>query len=55
MKLKIEREDIEPVCPYCEKKVTRLVEVKRTFFDITRVICCPECHKILGITDGATR
>ena len=50
--MKIEIEDIKPICPHCEKKLDQLVEVKRGLFKINRVFCCPECHKILGLAAG---
>ena len=53
MAVKIEPQDIVPVCPFCEKKVEKLIEVKRGFFTINRVLCCPHCHKILGVSAGA--
>ncbi len=51
--VKIEKEDIKPVCPHCQMKLAKLVEVKRGWFSINRVFCCPHCHKILGISAGA--
>ena len=48
--VKIEKEDIRPVCPHCEATVDRLLEVHRGWFTINRVFCCPHCHKIVGIS-----
>lgn len=50
--VKIEKEEITPVCPFCEKKVERLIEVRRGWFTINRVFCCPHCHKIVGLSSG---
>jgi len=53
MTVKIETKDITPVCPFCEKQVKKLIEVKRGMFKINRVFCCPHCNKIVGISAGA--
>lgn len=50
--VKIVKEDIQPVCPHCEKPVDRLIEVDRGWFVINRVFCCPHCHKIVGMAAG---
>lgn len=50
--LKIERRAIDPICPYCEAPLKKLILVKRGFFTINRVFCCPHCRKILGISSG---
>ena len=50
--LKIEKHEIEPLCPHCEKVVTKLIEVRRAWFSVNRVFCCPHCRKILGMTAG---
>jgi hypothetical protein len=49
---KIEKENIKPVCPHCEKEVKKLIEVSRNWFAVNRVFCCPHCHKIVGRTVG---
>jgi len=51
--VKIEKKQIEPVCPFCEKTVKKLIEVKRGWFAINRVFCCPHCSKIVGTAAGA--
>ncbi len=51
--VEIEKEDIDPICPHCEKVLKKLIEVKRGWFSINRVFCCPHCHKIVGISAGA--
>ena len=51
--VRIEKEDIEPICPFCDSHLDRLVEVKRGWFSINRVFCCPNCRKIVGISAGA--
>jgi hypothetical protein len=51
-KLDIERADITPICPHCEHKVNKLIEVSRGYFAVNRVFCCPRCHKILGMSAG---
>ena len=45
-----ERDDL--VCPFCERKLEKLVEVKKGFFETNRVFCCPHCHKIVGMSAG---
>lgn len=52
--VKIEREDITPKCPHCEERIEVLIEVKRGWFAVHRVFCCPACEKIVGMTAGAT-
>ena len=49
--MKIEKEEIKPVCPYCEAKLERLTQVKASMLADHKVICCSRCHKILHITD----
>jgi len=51
--VQIEKKKITPVCPYCEQKVSRLIEVNRGWFSVNRVFCCPHCHKIVAMTAGA--
>ncbi|QDT95575.1 hypothetical protein [Gimesia aquarii] len=51
--VKIEKEDIKPICPHCEKELDKLVEVNRGWFSVNRVFCCPFCKKIVGISAGA--
>ncbi|NNE70550.1 MAG: hypothetical protein HKN29_09345 [Rhodothermales bacterium] len=51
-KLEIEKADVSPVCPHCERKVEKLIEISRGFFAVNRVFCCPHCHKILGMAAG---
>ena len=52
MAVNIESQDIVPVCPFCEKPVAKLIEVKRGWFSVNRVFCCPHCHKIVGLSAG---
>ncbi len=52
MAVKIESKNIVPVCPFCEKKVKKLIEVKRGWFSVNRVFCCPYCHKIVELSAG---
>ncbi len=47
--MKIEKEEIKPVCPFCEAKLDRLTQVKTGWFAENRIFCCPRCHKVLGI------
>ena len=51
--MKIEKADIRPKCPHCEKELDKLIEVKRGWFTINRVFCCPLCQKIVGMAAGA--
>lgn len=51
-KLKIEQADITPICPHCDKEIEKLIEVSRGFMSINRVFCCPNCHKIVGVSSG---
>ena len=50
--LRIEKEEIKPICPFCEKWLERLVEVKRKWHQGERVFCCPYCKKIVGIINS---
>ena len=45
------------ICPYCENEIllsdildkkTRSFEKKRVLHGEMRMLCCPNCHKILG-------
>jgi hypothetical protein len=48
--VKTEKRDIKPICPHCEAKVERLIEVKHGWFTDHRVYCCPDCEKIVGVS-----
>lgn len=48
----IDKEEIDPICPFCDAKLDRLVQVSRGWFAINRVFCCPHCRKVLGMTAG---
>ena len=50
--VKIEKGDITPKCPHCEKEVKKLIQVNRGWFATNRVFCCPHCRKIVGISAG---
>jgi hypothetical protein len=41
--------ELTPICPFCEKEVDRLIEVKKGYFTTKRVYCCPHCRKIVGV------
>ncbi len=43
MAVKIESKDITPICPFCEKKVDKLIEIKRGWFSVNRVFCWHKC------------
>lgn len=49
----VEKEDITPVCPHCEKDLDKIVEVDRGFFSVARVYCCPHCRKVIGVSSGS--
>lgn len=49
-KMKFEKEEVRPVCPFCEARLERMIEVKQGWFASNRVYCCPHCRKILGIS-----
>jgi len=51
--VRIDKEDIDPICPHCQMLLQRLIQVKRGFFAVNRVFCCPHCRKVLGISAGA--
>ena len=51
--VKIGKEEIVPVCPFCDEQVERLIEVKRGWYTINRVFCCPHCRKIVGLSAGS--
>ena len=54
MAVSIIQKDITPVCPYCEKEVEEVVEASRQgVFVVTRIYCCPHCHKILSIASNS--
>ncbi len=46
-----ERDDVSPICPYCEKKL-HTVYTKRieSFFGKRYMFFCPHCNKVLGVT-----
>jgi wobble nucleotide-excising tRNase len=46
-----EAEHIRPICPFCEKEITK-VYAKRmeTFFGVKFLYFCSLCKKILGVT-----
>ena len=47
----IEREDIAPLCPHCDKKLTEVYRRSRgagLFVGRNIVFFCPHCHKVLG-------
>ena len=48
--MKSEKKDIKPVCPHCEARVEKLVEVKHGWFATHKVYCCPKCEKIVGVS-----
>ena len=47
-----ERDDLVPVCPYCEKELDRLLArlLSASFLSRRLVYCCPHCKKVLGVT-----
>ncbi len=47
-----ERDDLVPVCPYCDKELDRFVarKLSATIFSRRIVYCCPYCRKVLGVT-----
>jgi len=47
-----ERNDFEPVCPHCEKKLDRLIArtLASSMFSKRLVYSCPHCHKVLGVS-----
>ena len=51
-RVKIRKEKIDPICPYCEKKMKHLVEIDRGLFSVNRIFCCPHCQKVLGLSAG---
>jgi endogenous inhibitor of DNA gyrase (YacG/DUF329 family) len=52
--MKIVKEDIKPMCPYCSMPVDRLIQVKGGAFVTHRVFCCPHCRKIVGVSSNST-
>jgi DNA-directed RNA polymerase subunit M/transcription elongation factor TFIIS len=47
----IEREDIWPICPYCEKELCEINAISKgwgLYFAKNTVFFCPFCHKVLG-------
>jgi hypothetical protein len=51
--MKIEKQDIEPLCPHCGTQVDRLIMVSKGPFVALRVFCCPHCRKIVGVASTA--
>lgn len=51
--MKIVDEKIKPICPFCEKKLDKIIKVDQGGYEGNRVFCCPNCHKILGMGKGA--
>ena len=47
--MEVEKREFKPICPHCEVKLDRLIEVKEGWFADRRVFCCPHCFKIVGI------
>ena len=45
--VKIEKGDFQPVCPFCERKLEKLVQIKTQWFRSEGILCCPHCRKIL--------
>lgn len=51
--MKIEKEEITPICPHCSMPMDRLVQVKGSSFFVThRVFCCPHCRKVVGVSSN---
>ncbi len=50
--VKIQKEEMKPICPYCERALDRLTQVKGGWFEINRVFACPHCRKVLGFSAG---
>ncbi|NNF69655.1 MAG: hypothetical protein HKN01_07770 [Acidimicrobiia bacterium] len=49
------RNDIQPVCPHCEKELAMVFTRGRgfpLFQGRNNVFFCPECHKVLGFAQG---
>ena len=47
--MKTDKQEFKPICPFCDKALERLLEVKGGWFEDKRVFCCPYCKKIVGI------
>ena len=47
-----EREDFQPVCPYCELKLYHVLGKKlaASLFSRRLIYCCPNCKKVLGVS-----
>ncbi len=46
-----ERDDIEPICPYCEADLHKVwIRELREFFGKRFVYFCPTCRKSLGFS-----
>ncbi|MBD3402747.1 hypothetical protein GF420_07615 [candidate division GN15 bacterium] len=51
-----EREDLSPICPFCEKYLDEMYVKRRGLTDATEtsaVFFCPFCLKILGFAPPA--
>lgn len=51
----VKREDLEPICPYCEKTLP-MVFIRTKGFPLVQgtnvVYFCPHCKKVLGFGQG---
>ena len=47
-----ERQVFAPVCPFCEKRLSKVIAQKlaSSFLSKRMLFCCPHCHKVLGVT-----
>ncbi|MEW6239007.1 MAG: hypothetical protein AB1656_26805 [Candidatus Omnitrophota bacterium] len=45
------REDLEPVCPHCEKSLKKVLgHSMKSLLGKRYIYFCPFCHKVLGIS-----
>ena len=49
----VRRDDLDPVCPHCDRKLTEIYYKARGpgwfLFPKNTIYFCPYCHKVLGL------
>ncbi len=51
-KLNYENSKELPVCPYCEKKMNKILVHNNGYFFRNKVYICPNCKKFLGASSS---
>jgi hypothetical protein len=45
-------DDVEPICPFCEEVLERLLLARQDGSSTNQAHCCPHCGKVLGTGHG---